>query len=201
MFKKIKTKLFYSFLGVLIIGSAVACTPEHVPGSANTTTQQSQDANTTTQRVGGGKLAANYRSIDDLIKDSPVIVTGTVESINNEFVAMGVTFALTKFKVEASVRGEVSGTINILQTKMAEDPFIKKGEKLMLFLERYEGPVAEDAYVMKGLFMGQYKIAGNTLIKNPDNRLAGSEALENIQTFIAKISETGYSPTINLITK
>lgn len=194
MCKEIKTKLFYSFLGVLIIGSAVACTSERGSGTANTTTQQSQNANITTQG-GAGHLAANYRSIDDLIKDSPFIVTGTVESVNDEFVVMGVSFALTKFKIVNSIRGEISGNINILQTKIAEDPFIMKGEKLMLFLERYEGPVAEDAYVMKGLFMGQYKIAGNTLIKNPDNRLSGSEALENIQTFIAKINETGYSPT------
>jgi hypothetical protein len=146
-------------------------------------------------------MVDNYSSIDDLIKDSPFIVSGTVDSNNEEFDYHDVTFALTKFKIETIMRGEAPDRINILQTKMAEDPFIKNGDKMILFLIKYSGPVTEDAYRMKGLYMGQYKIEGTKVIKNPDNKLKGDEVLQNVETLKARINAIGYEPKISPISK
>jgi hypothetical protein len=77
-------------------------------------------------------MVDNYGSIDDLIKDSPVIVVGTVDSENNEFVWGEVPFATTTFKIETCIRGDVTGIITILQTKSNEDPFLNNGNRMVL---------------------------------------------------------------------
>lgn len=150
--------------------------------------------------LGDVVLVDNYGSIDDLIKDSPIIAIGTVDSSNNEIRYGEVTFALTKFRVETTVRGAVSDTINILQTKISSDPLLKKGDRMVLFLVKYEGPITEDAYRMKGLYQGQYKIEGTKIIKNKDNKLTGDDVLASIDTLISRINVLGYAPKTNTIT-
>ena len=144
---------------------------------------------------GSGKLVDNYKSIDDLIQDSPIIVIGTVASANDKFDYKGVTFALTRFKVETLIRGEVPEMINIIQTVMSEDPLINKDNKMVLFLVKYIGPVTKDeAYRMKGLYQGQYRIEDNTIIKNQQNTLSGDEVLESVETLTTRIIQVGYQP-------
>jgi len=147
--------------------------------------------------LGSVEMVDDYESIDDLIKDSPIIVIGTVDSDNNEFIYVEVPFALTTFKVETAIRGVVSNSINILQTKSHEDPFLKQGDRMILFLVKYEGSVTEDAYRLKGLYQGQYTIEGTRIIKNKDNKLTGDEVLVSIETLIARINAIGYELKIN----
>jgi|GEM_PF-2015417 hypothetical protein len=142
--------------------------------------------------TGDLKMVDNYGSIDDLIKDSPVIVVGTVDSENNEFVWGEVPFATTTFKIETCIRGDVTGIITILQTKSNEDPFLNNGNRMVLFLEKYDGPITEDAYVVKGLYQGQYTIKGTKIVKNIDNMLTGDEVLQNIETLTARADVLGY---------
>jgi hypothetical protein len=141
-------------------------------------------------------MVDNYKSVDDLIKDSPAIVIGTVTSGNNKFEYGDIVFGLTEFQIESSLRGEISGTIHILQTKMSEDPFIKNGDKLLLFLTRYTGPVAENAYRIKGLYLGQYKIIGEEIIKQKNNELTGTEFLANVDLCRNRIQTIGYDPVL-----
>jgi len=142
-----------------------------------------------------GQMVENYQSIDDLIKDSPFIVIGTVCSGNEELVYKEITFALTSFKVETILRGEVPEAINILQTKIREDPFIKKGDKMLLFLVKYQGAIStSDAYRIKGLYMEQYQIEDDSIIKNENNKLYGDEILKNMETLQFRINELGYEP-------
>jgi hypothetical protein len=135
-----------------------------------------------------------YQSIDDLVKDTAVIVIGTVDGPNEELKYGENTFALTKFKIENTVRGTISDTINIFQTKVSEDPFIKEGDRMILFLKRYSGPVTNDAYRLMGLYQGQYKVEGASVIKNENNKLTGDEVLENIDMLISRINTINYNP-------
>jgi hypothetical protein len=146
-------------------------------------------------------LVDSYESIDDLIKDSPVIVIGTVDSGNEKIEYGEVNFALTKFRIETAVRGTLAETINILQTKSKEDPFLKKGDRMILFLVKYDGPVTEDAYRLKGLYQGQYTIEGTKVVKSNGNKLTGDESLVNIDTLIARINEMGYESSTNTTIK
>jgi hypothetical protein len=151
--------------------------------------------------LGTAEMVDNYESIDDLIKDSPIVVIGTVDSGNDEFEYGEVTFALTKFSVDTAIRGTVSGTINILQTKLHEDPYLKKGDRMILFLVKYIGPVTDDAYRLKGLYQGQYTVEGTKVIKYKGNKLTGDEVLINIDTLIARINEIGYESSTNATIK
>ncbi len=110
---------------------------------------------TSCSSLGSVEMVDNYESIDDLIKDSPIIVTGTVDSENNEFIYGEVPFALTNFRVETAVRGTVSDTINILQTKSREDPFLTKGYRMVLFLDKYE---VKDNVVIQKLTNRQFNV-------------------------------------------
>lgn len=66
-----------------------------------------------------------------------------------------------------------NGTITLLQNDIYEvDPTVKKGEKVLLFLKKYEGPVIENAYRIVGLYQGHFKVnnEGNLVTvgnKNP----------------------------------
>jgi hypothetical protein len=170
----LKTILFYGLITALFTFGLTSCSNSNSLGHVS--------------------MVDNYASVDDLIKDSPVIVSGTVTSPNKEFEYGHVPFSLTQFRVETALRGEVPGTINILQTKSYEDPFIKKGDKMILFLVKYVGPVAEDSYRLKGLYMGQYQIQGTSIIKNKDNNLSGDSVLENLETLKSRIDLIGYEP-------
>jgi hypothetical protein len=55
-------------------------------------------------------------------------------------------------------------TIMLLQTNSYEDPIVEKGSKKILFLDKYEGPITEDAYVCKGLYQGNYSISEDNTI-------------------------------------
>jgi len=143
---------------------------------------------------GDALLVENYTSVDDLIKDSPIIVIGVVNNKAEEITYGEVDFRLTQFNVETAVRGTVPESINIFQTKIYEDPALQSGKKMILFLGEYEGPVTEDAYRIRGLYQGQYKIEGTKVVKNEDNKLAGSEVLESLDALISRINTVGYSP-------
>jgi hypothetical protein len=144
-----------------------------------------------------------YNSIDELIKDSPVIVVGLVASKNNEFTyGSEMTFALTEFKVETAVRGEIPDTVNILQTYAYEDPYLVKGDRMILFIKHYTGPLTQNAYRLMGLFQGQYKIDGNEVIKDSQNIIADDEikqTLGNIETLKSRANSLGYAPSITPI--
>jgi len=139
-------------------------------------------------------LVENYASVDDLIKDSPIIVIGVVDNKTEDITYGEVDFRLTQFKVETAVRGTVTDTINIFQTKIDQDPALQKGKRMILFLVKYEGPVTDNAYRIKGLYMGQYKIEGTRVIKNKDNKLTGSEVLDSLDALIARINTVDYAP-------
>lgn len=111
------------------------------------------------------KLSGDFASYDDLVEHSPIVVTATVVSSNKEFIYEEMTFAITEVEIQECVRGTfLSRKISILQTKSKEDPFLVKGTEVLLFLSEYTGPVAENVYVINGLYNGQYRIKDNMLI-------------------------------------
>jgi len=57
---------------------------------------------------------------------------------------------------------ETGGQIDNKEYSIEGNDVLRENEKAILFLEKYEGPVAEDAYVVLGVYQGKFKI-------NPDN--------------------------------
>jgi lipopolysaccharide export system protein LptA len=67
---------------------------------------------------------------------------------------------------------------------------------MILFLTTYSGPVADNAYRLKGLYQGQYRLDGNVVLKNNENKLTGDEILQNIDSLLSRISSVKYNPVI-----
>lgn len=127
-----------------------------------------------------GKLDGSYSDYEDLLTTSPIIVIGESTGELDEITFYGVDFVVSSFKTEEIIRNEKYegkkktdkelSTIRVLQTVMQEDPIIEKGKKKLIFLRKYEGPVAEDVYVICGLYQGQFDLKKDKLIPvNPDD--------------------------------
>lgn len=82
-------------------------------------------------------------SIDNLISDSPFIIEAIQIGNQSEINHMGVNFVTTQLKIKQVLKGNLTSTNNItlLQTKVIEDPIIKKNGHIMLFLEKYSGTI------------------------------------------------------------
>ena len=110
------------------------------------------------------KIAEGFGTYNDLIDHSPIVITATVTSENKEFDYAEMTFAITAVEPIDIVRGDVNAkTLRIMQTYSEEDPYLKKGTQVLLFLSEYDGPIAQDVFVINGLYNGQYVIDDGTL--------------------------------------
>ena len=111
------------------------------------------------------KLAEEFSTYQDLVEHYSIVVTATVVSQNNEFLYDDMTFPITEIETKACVRGEFEGeTVRILQTKVEEDPYLIKGTDMLLFLSSYNnGSIADNVYVINGLYNGQFSTKDSTL--------------------------------------
>ncbi|MEC1179629.1 hypothetical protein P9B03_14105 [Metasolibacillus meyeri] len=121
-----------------------------------------------------GDIVSSYNNPDELKQAAELIVEVAIEdtkSINFE----NVLFTLSKGKVKHNYKGETVDTINILETggtgeiningrdekvKMVfeENEVFNENEHAILYLERYEGPIVQDAYVILGVYQGKFKL-------------------------------------------
>lgn len=131
------------------------------------------------------KMADNFGTYEDLIDHSPIVIMATVTSENKEFDYAEMTFAITEVEIIDHVRGDVNAkTLQIMQTRSKEDPYLKKGTQVLLFLSEYNGPVAQNVYVINGLYNGQYVIDDGTLFtaksENARTTLLANTDLESV---------------------
>lgn len=114
-----------------------------------------------------GKSPYYTENKDQLAKDSEIIVTGKVNSEKTTVTLHDVTFVITSFLVDSTVKGNIAPNtkIDILQTKNLDiDPEIKSKDNMLLFLEKYTGPITDkEVYVIKGGEQGMYKVANGKL--------------------------------------
>ena len=108
-------------------------------------------------------VTESFRHIDDLATRSPIVIVGKVSSVPKPFTHQSVTFFESYIQVERVYRDvshelQQTATITLLQNNMEEDPLVKRGETVLLYLQRYEGPVMENAYRIVGLQQGHFKV-------------------------------------------
>lgn len=117
--------------------------------------------------TGNGKISYIATDIKELANDSELIVVGKVEKGKKTVTFSKVEFTISSLNVSETIKGNIhaNSKINILQTSNLDiDPILEANEKVLLFLEKYEGSVTDDAYVIKGLYQGHYKIK-NDIVK------------------------------------
>jgi hypothetical protein len=138
------------------------------------------------------KVSYYAKDSSELIKDSPVIVVAQVSNHQTQITYQGVDFVKTGVNVKQVLKGaNLAGKeITLLQTVCDEDPTVEKGSTVLLFLEAYDGPVTENAYVCKGLYQGQYKVSGDTFapVKSGNSDLASDlKSLGNLNSLTSQI--------------
>lgn len=108
-------------------------------------------------------VTESFRHIDDLATRSPIVLVGKVSSHPKSFEYHSVTFFESDIHVQRVYRDvsqklKQTDTITLLQNDMEEDPLVKVGENVLLYLQKYEGPVIENAYRIVGLQQGHFKV-------------------------------------------
>ena len=177
MLNKLKCKVAFILAILVLMSLAAACS-----------TQQNL------------KLADEFSTYAELIEHSPIVVTATVVSNNDEFEYDEMTFAITEVEVTDCVRGDLNGTtLRILQTKADEDPYLKKSTEVLLFLSEYSGPVAKKAYVINGLYNGQFTIKDNALYEvGMEYKTAPVLKNTNLESVLSDVRNTEYSAPASL---
>lgn len=123
--------------------------------------------NTEYKPVTHGKIDFAAKNLDDLIANSDAIVEAVATSDNSSLQYLKANFVQTKLDVKKVFKGIeiIDGKqVTLLQTQMVEDPIVNPGERVLLFLKRYEGPItSEKAFISQGLYQGHYKIKGEDI--------------------------------------
>ncbi|WP_037283206.1 hypothetical protein [Saccharibacillus sacchari] len=133
-----------------------------------------------------GDVAEYYETVPELIQSSDLIVE--IEAEQQETVNYSdVIFTLTNSSVSKIHQGEYNqNSIKILETGgltqvdqdgqiqninivFEDNPVFQIGQKAIVFLDKYEGPVAEDAYVIKGAYQGKFLINPNRSLQSQMN--------------------------------
>ncbi|MDA5561075.1 hypothetical protein PJK55_10055 [Exiguobacterium sp. MMG028] len=108
-------------------------------------------------------VTESFRHINDLATRSPVVIVGKVSSHPRSFEYHSVAFFESDIHVQSIYRDvsqelKQTDTITLLQNDMEEDSLVKVGENVLLYLQKYEGPVIENAYRIVGLQQGHFKV-------------------------------------------
>lgn len=137
------------------------------------------------------KLSYTASTVDQLVEDSQVIIDCISSEKSEVIVYNEVEFIVTEMKIKDVIKGEnlkKGDTITILQTNSYEDPTVQKDKEKILFIEKYEGPIVEDAYVCVGLYQGQFDLEDDKMIPvyNIENGL-GEISLTKVKDKVDKI--------------
>lgn len=106
-------------------------------------------------------LQTYYNALEEITTDSDLIVevelTGKSEDINYK----DADFKVTEAQVKKVLKGSeelTSQAIRILEVAVFNMNQQNEHKKRLLFLEKYEGPVTQNAYVVAGVYQGNFKI-------------------------------------------
>ncbi|MFF0827248.1 hypothetical protein ACFYU8_10235 [Brevibacillus sp. NPDC003359] len=113
-----------------------------------------------------GDVVEGFDSIKKLNESAEVIAEVEINE-SESFQYKNVVFTISDAKVKQVYKGDVDpeNVIKILETGGYKDgteytfegnEVFETGEKAYVYLEKYEGPVAEDAYVIKGVYQGKF---------------------------------------------
>ncbi|WJQ83541.1 hypothetical protein [Brevibacillus brevis] len=113
-----------------------------------------------------GEVVEGFDSTKELHESAEVIAEVEINE-SESFQYENVVFTLSDAKVKQVYKGEVlpENVINILETggykngteyTFEGNEVFETGEKAYVYLEKYDGPVTEDAYVIKGVYQGKF---------------------------------------------
>ncbi|GED71157.1 hypothetical protein BRE01_48590 [Brevibacillus reuszeri] len=142
-----------------------------------------------------GHLVKNYETADELKKDADLVLEiEATDSSSLEYKNIVFTLINAKVKKEFKAGKKFKDKeIKILETGgyyegknylFEDNEVLKEGDKTIVFLKKYEGPIADDAYVILGAYQGKFNLDKNGNIKESkklDGRLSEINNMNDLQ--------------------
>ncbi|MEK3882447.1 hypothetical protein [Paenibacillus sp. PL2-23] len=135
-------------------------------------------------------LVEKFDSVEELYEKSNIIAQVKVGNTNT--IEYGnVAFTLSNVEIIKVFKGDLDkkSTISILETGGTHDGLIyraegnavfTKSDQAIVYLEKYEGPIADNSYVIKGVYQGKFKVNGEKI--TPPNEVDGNiESVKSIK--------------------
>lgn len=127
-----------------------------------------------TPRVGRSiSIAESFDSIQELKDRAELIALVSIKN-TKPLSAGGVTFTVSESELMEVFKGKAPQTvINILETGGIENgkmisydgnTVMQKNDQAIVFLERYVGPIVDDAYVILGVYQGKFVVDKDRII-------------------------------------
>ncbi|WP_173275974.1 hypothetical protein [Paenibacillus sp. NEAU-GSW1] len=123
-------------------------------------------------------LSEHFESVESLQESASLIARVKIKDTSS-YQYGNVVFTLSDATVKKVYKGDIEkqADIRILETGGSYEGLVyiaegnavfAKNDEAVVFLEKYDGPVAEDAYVIKGVYQGKFKVKGDQLIPSDE---------------------------------
>lgn len=181
-----KEKSGLCILAVLVLASVsmIGCSAKSAAKSNVSGTTMSKVSGVLSTPSGEAKLVYHAKDLKSLIMDSPLIVVAQASEDQSMETFQQAQFVLTKLKVKTILKnnGFTGDEITLLQTFANFDSTVQKDSTIVLFLEKYTGPIpnAENAYVCKGLYQGNYLLEGDKIVPSKKDNVQLAQDIHKI---------------------
>ncbi|MEI2395777.1 hypothetical protein [Paenibacillus phytohabitans] len=175
--RKFRNKYFYSIITVVLLLGVVMVvndnkTLTNAESSYNKTDNVTDKVTSTASPKEvveyHGDLAENFNTVSKLTYGSDAIYEVEVND-SKSFEYEGVIFTVSNANVNEHYKGASIDTVNILETGgnynnteyvFEDSSVLKIGDKAIVYLEKYEGPIpeAQGTYVVTGAYQGKFEI-------------------------------------------
>ncbi|WP_028594694.1 hypothetical protein [Paenibacillus assamensis] len=109
-------------------------------------------------------LATHYNALEELAYDAGLIIEAELTGKTKEIPFRSTRYKLTEVKVKKVIKGDIALNSNVVQLLEIASLSMDPHKNNILFLDKYEGPVTNDAHVVVGLYQGRFKINDDNLV-------------------------------------
>ncbi|MEF3352566.1 hypothetical protein PV403_05205 [Paenibacillus sp. GYB006] len=189
---------------VFLCLALIACSGENNNAQTPDTPTTSETSETTSQvDYGLMDLANIYGDIGGIVEDSALIVEVEIPGTTEEITYGGADFVLSDATVVDVISGDRSYSneeIELFEVKSFDiNRTLEDGNRFILFLEKYEGPVyEEEAFVIIGAYQGKFNIDENN---NVEYKASEYNGITTFQTEITPVSVEQFKQEIKDIVK
>lgn len=125
-------------------------------------------------------------NVHNLTHDSSLVIVGNATDETNKYIFEEENLIKTKVKISKVLKGQFGEeNIQILQTVSPNDPTIQPDEEVILFLNKYDGPICDNCYICVGLYQGHYKIENNKVIPSHNIDSSINREVRSYETVLA----------------
>lgn len=133
-----------------------------------------------------------WMDVAELTQSSTSVVMGTVSAEETVADAPGVGLNRFSFQIDRTLKGDLSGTVVVLNPLFAGAPAIAEGDEMVLFLYTRDGKT-----VLTGFQQGSFKIVTDALgrkvlergVPSRDKAIAGLRSVDSLVSEILAAAE------------